>query len=207
MRLPASLRLPRHVGIQARDVFTCVDIMLQSRQNKNTRVQQTSISTYVVIQILSRVMARAPTLIPDDTKAEFIVGTQWLLPPDDNDAHTREITERMQKELDVGRADSIRSWMWIAGVGFKHIRALHHNALMRREVIVTESCDLHLIWNDTGIFVKPIPPCKLNPQIIQSAKTLSARYCLPLSLRLTDTLSQGFYIMIHIRDLWRGMKG
>ena len=136
-------------------------------------------------------MAPTPTLTLlecpralDDTEVEFVVGTHWLLPPNNNDGDTgtREITERMQQELDVGRADSIRSWMWVAGLEFKHIRALHHNALMRREVIVTESCDLHLIWNDTGIFVKPIPPCKLNFQIIQSARTLPTHYCLSLSL-------------------------
>ena len=72
------------------------------------RVQQTSYFNTLSFKVFC---PRAP----DDT--EFIVGTHWLLPPDKNDAHTREIKERMRRELDVGRADSIRSWMWVAGCG------------------------------------------------------------------------------------------
>lgn len=43
-------------------------------------------------------------------------------------------------------------------------RALHHQKLVGREIVVTEQMDMHLVWFKTRIFVKPLPRFLLDPR-------------------------------------------
>lgn len=59
-------------------------------------------------------------------------------------------------ELDVCRLNRIHKHLWIAGQE-RPARALHHQTLIGRRVIVTEDPSLHLLWIDASLFVKPLP--------------------------------------------------
>jgi hypothetical protein len=61
----------------------------------------------------------------------------------------------VRHQLDVSRLDGIAEHLWIAGrVG--NVHPLHRQHILGREVILTEQPDLHLLWLDKTIFIKPL---------------------------------------------------
>jgi hypothetical protein len=54
------------------------------------------------------------------------------------------------------RLNRIHNHLWLAGIPTP-ARPLYRQRLMRREIIVTENPDQHLVWTDTVIFVKRLP--------------------------------------------------
>lgn len=67
-----------------------------------------------------------------------------------------------QHELGVPRLNAVHSWLWIAGRPIP-ARALHHQKVMGREIVVTERMDMHLVWSKTRIFIKPLPHFLFHP--------------------------------------------
>lgn len=43
-------------------------------------------------------------------------------------------------------------------------RPLHHQRLLNREITVTERLDMHLLWGNGRIFIKPLPRFLLEPR-------------------------------------------
>ncbi|KAI9766102.1 MAG: hypothetical protein M1840_006809 [Geoglossum simile] len=79
-----------------------------------------------------------PLLIPGQTRR------QWI-----------------QNELDVQKLNRVHRHLWLAGrVG--SIRQLHAQRMLDRRIVVTERADMHLVWFDTTIFMKPLPPWLLS---------------------------------------------
>lgn len=71
--------------------------------------------------------------------------------------------EFLRSELGVDRLNAIHPWLWVAGRPMPP-RALHHQNLLGREVVVTERMDMHLIWSKARIFIKPLPRFLLEPR-------------------------------------------
>ncbi|KAI0159859.1 hypothetical protein GGR52DRAFT_582588 [Hypoxylon sp. FL1284] len=69
----------------------------------------------------------------------------------------------LEKELGVGRLNALVEWLWVAGRPMPP-RALHHQLLLGRDVVITEQMDLHLVWAPGRIFLKPLPPFLLEPR-------------------------------------------
>ncbi|KAI0193978.1 hypothetical protein EV127DRAFT_384101 [Xylaria flabelliformis] len=65
-------------------------------------------------------------------------------------------------ELLVNRINSVQDWLWICGRPMPP-RPLHHQVLVSREITVTESPELHLLWSNHRIFLKPLPSWLLDP--------------------------------------------
>ncbi|KAI0872744.1 hypothetical protein GGS24DRAFT_423579 [Hypoxylon argillaceum] len=65
-------------------------------------------------------------------------------------------------ELLVKRINAVQDWLWTCGRPMPP-RPLHYQVVIRREIIVTESSELHLIWSNNRIFVKPLPSWLLDP--------------------------------------------
>ncbi len=68
----------------------------------------------------------------------------------------------LEKELLVKSLDKIVPLLWLCGRSMPP-RTLHHQALLRRDIVVTEDMKLHLVWHKTRIFIKPIPAYLLDP--------------------------------------------
>ncbi|KAF1352875.1 hypothetical protein EJ07DRAFT_135539 [Lizonia empirigonia] len=66
-------------------------------------------------------------------------------------------------ELGVDRLNVVHPWLWVAGRPMPP-RALHHQELLGREVVVTERMDMHLVWSRTRIFIRPLPRFLLEPR-------------------------------------------
>ncbi|KAI1377215.1 hypothetical protein F4677DRAFT_415632 [Hypoxylon crocopeplum] len=80
----------------------------------------------------------------------------------------------LARELLVERLNGIQDWLWICGRPMPP-RPLHHQALIAREITITENPELHLVWSKNRIFLKPIPLYLLEPdfwsaQIINDRK-------------------------------------
>ncbi|KAJ4158524.1 uncharacterized protein LMH87_009047 [Akanthomyces muscarius] len=72
------------------------------------------------------------------------------------------VTACVEEELDLRRLTSIQGWLWMAGIPLPP-RALHHQLLLGREIIITERMDMHLVWTTGRMFLKPIPRFLLEP--------------------------------------------
>ncbi|KAK8067323.1 hypothetical protein PG997_014070 [Apiospora hydei] len=86
------------------------------------------------------------------------------------------------RELRVNRLDGVRDWLWVCGRPMPP-RPLHHQVLIGRDVTITENPELHLVWHNTRIFLKPIPAWLLDPNVW-------ARHLLPTSSSSSPSLSQ-----------------
>ena len=64
--------------------------------------------------------------------------------------------ELLRQELGVGRLDDIHNWLWLVGRPMPP-RPLHYQKAARRDAVVHEQMDLHLVWDDQRMFLKPIP--------------------------------------------------
>jgi hypothetical protein len=71
--------------------------------------------------------------------------------------------EYLRHELGVDRLNTIHPWLWTTGRPMPP-RALHHQKLLGREVVVSERMDMHLVWTKARIFIKPLPCFLLEPQ-------------------------------------------
>jgi hypothetical protein len=70
-----------------------------------------------------------------------------------------------QSDLDVSRLNSIHGWLNLCGRLMAVARPLHRQLMMNRKIIVTEQADLHLTWDDFGIFIKPLPLYLLSKRV------------------------------------------
>jgi hypothetical protein len=75
---------------------------------------------------------------------------------------TRYVAEYSQQKL-----NDIHSHLWSAG-SKDNISALHHQKVLCREVILSERSDLHLVWFDRIIYIKPLPMNFLNYNFINT---------------------------------------
>ena len=69
----------------------------------------------------------------------------------------------LDRSLNQSRIHKIFNHLWFAGA-LGNFRPLHEQYMFRREIIVCEEANLHLIWFDDQIYIKPLPPCLLNHQ-------------------------------------------
>jgi len=59
-------------------------------------------------------------------------------------------------ELGVKRINNIEKYLWLAGRPMPP-RPLHYQVAAKRDVVVSERMDMHLLWERNCIYLKPIP--------------------------------------------------
>ncbi|KAF2156900.1 hypothetical protein K461DRAFT_263872 [Myriangium duriaei CBS 260.36] len=59
-------------------------------------------------------------------------------------------------DLDVSRLNKIHHRLHLVGQ-LVPARPLHHQLLLRREIVITQKMDMHLLWEKGRIFLKPLP--------------------------------------------------
>lgn len=70
--------------------------------------------------------------------------------------------EYLQQELDFSRLHNIHDHLWLAGLPAVGARPLHRQLMIGRQIILTEQADLHLVWQDSRIYLKPMPEFLLD---------------------------------------------
>ncbi|KAK5110755.1 hypothetical protein LTR62_005632 [Meristemomyces frigidus] len=95
-----------------------------------------------------------------------ILPAVWRTPKgnlESSDIGSPSLPALLQQELLVDRLEAIIGDLWIAGRPVPP-RPLHHHALLKRTIHVTERMDLHLVWHKDRIFIKPMPRFLLDPR-------------------------------------------
>ncbi|KAI1266476.1 hypothetical protein F5Y18DRAFT_359162 [Xylariaceae sp. FL1019] len=65
-------------------------------------------------------------------------------------------------ELLVKRLNAVQDWLWICGRPMPP-RPLHHQVVISRDITITENPELHLVWSNNRIFLKPLPSWIFDP--------------------------------------------
>lgn len=81
-----------------------------------------------------------------------------------NSEDPENLAKYLRRELDLSRLDDIHRHLWLAGRSSVGARALHRQLMIGRVIIITEQADLHLVWQDSRIYIKPMPEFLLNSQ-------------------------------------------
>jgi hypothetical protein len=74
---------------------------------------------------------------------------------------------RYAVEFSQQKLNDIHSHLWSAG-SKRNISALHHQKVLCREIVLSERSDLHLVWFDYIIYIKPLPISFLNHNFIDA---------------------------------------
>ncbi|KAI0869824.1 hypothetical protein GGS24DRAFT_477556 [Hypoxylon argillaceum] len=101
---------------------------------------------------------------PDKAKLSSLLPASYLTKNDDLAPPNLDELKHIEQELGVGRLGQppIPTWLWIAGRPVPP-RALHHQLVLGREIMIVEQMDLHLVWTSGRMFLKPIPRYLLEP--------------------------------------------
>ncbi|KAM0803688.1 hypothetical protein BDR22DRAFT_839613 [Usnea florida] len=70
----------------------------------------------------------------------------------------------LKSDLDVDGLNKIHKHLWFAGLP-RCARPLHYQLMIGRKIVITERADLHLLWGDGGLFLKPLPDYLLSYNI------------------------------------------
>ena len=70
-------------------------------------------------------------------------------------------------ELDVSRLNKIHEHLWLAGRPMS-ARPLHRQVMLDRQIVVTEQADLHLVWQESRLFLKPLPEFLMDHSVWQN---------------------------------------
>lgn len=85
-------------------------------------------------------------------------------------------TNFLKKELGVKRLNDIHPWLWMVGRPMPP-RPLYYHKAIGRQIVVHEQMDLHLVWDEQRIFLKPIPPYLFEENFWQDV--LGCQECAP----------------------------
>jgi hypothetical protein len=118
----------------------------------------------------------------------------------------------VKNELDVSRLEEIKDRLWLAG-RLRNIRPLHRQQLLGRKILVTEQADLHLLWQDDKIFIKPLPTWLLDRDFLRkhdpagsmlpAALGFLNSYVLLISYEIDFILAQELHLLPPAVD-WKG---
>jgi hypothetical protein len=122
-------------------------------------------------------------------------------------ARTHYVAEYSQQKL-----NDIHSHLWSAG-SKDNINALHHQKVLCREVILSERFDLHLVWFEHIIYIKPLPMSFLNynftktvilPNAILYGNVLGFLYSYIMLVQYSSDLSIAHELgLINTRVKWK----
>ncbi|KXJ90255.1 hypothetical protein Micbo1qcDRAFT_196391 [Microdochium bolleyi] len=87
--------------------------------------------------------------------ASFRTRTDELVVPEPN-------FDFLEQELLVRKLNAVQDWLWACGRPMPP-RPLHHQLVIRRDIVVTESPELHLLWGNGRLYLKPLPRWLLDP--------------------------------------------
>lgn len=118
-------------------------------------------------------------------------------------------------EFSQQKLNDIHSHLWSAGKK-DNINALHHQKVLCREVVLSERSDLHLVWFDRIIYVKPLPICLLDHNFIDAivlpdadlySNIFGFLYSYTMLIQHTSDLSLAHELgLIHKKIEWKSWK-
>ena len=83
-------------------------------------------------------------------------------------AKEEDLQTYLEGDLDVDGLTKIHKHLWFAGLP-QCARPLHHQLMIDRKITITERADLHLLWHDDCLYLKPLPDYLLSYGIWEAA--------------------------------------
>ena len=78
-----------------------------------------------------------------------------------NSAQEADLRAYLKGDLDVNALNKVHKHLWFAGLP-RCARPLHHQLVIGRKIMITERADLHLLWRDDRLYLKPLPDYLLS---------------------------------------------
>ncbi|KAI6381343.1 hypothetical protein MCOR25_001274 [Pyricularia grisea] len=75
---------------------------------------------------------------------------------------SKSVLECIDTETDLERLDKVHQHLWLTGRPMPP-RPLHYQRSVGREIVISERMDMHLVWGDGRIYIKPLPRFFLEP--------------------------------------------
>ncbi|RDW67568.1 subtilisin-like serine protease [Coleophoma cylindrospora] len=85
----------------------------------------------------------------------------------------KNIKSFLKTELSLGHLDGMQKHLWFAGARHRATQ-LHFQIAIGREIVISDRMDLHLLWDNRRVFLKPIPRFLLDPAFWKSNLTCPA---------------------------------
>ena len=79
-------------------------------------------------------------------------------------AEKEDLRSYLRDDLNVDSLNKVHKHLWLAGLP-QCARPLHHQLMIGRNIVITERADLHLLWRDDRLFLKPLPDYLLSYNI------------------------------------------
>jgi hypothetical protein len=77
--------------------------------------------------------------------------------------NSTKLGDFLESELCSADLEKMAPYLWMmSSQSSANIRPLHHQKLLGREIIITETPKLHLVWHYDRIFIKPLPKYLLS---------------------------------------------
>jgi hypothetical protein len=82
--------------------------------------------------------------------------------------HRPTVLRTIYQELSTPILEELYPHLWMVGRRFySNIDPLHRQAIKGRKLLLSEDAQLHLLWQDDMIYIKPVPTWLLNYQVWQ----------------------------------------
>ena len=121
-------------------------------------------------ELFSTTATSSAALSPSSTSSNARVG-KLILPVIHQDQHhafrlidpTKEedLQRYIRDDLNVDSLNKVHKHLWLAGLP-QCARPLHHQLMIDRKIMITERADLHLLWRDNRLYLKPLPDYLFN---------------------------------------------
>ncbi len=76
-------------------------------------------------------------------------------------APPQDLQSYLRDDLSVDSLNKVHKHLWFAGLP-RCARSLHHQLMIDRMVMITERADLHLLWKNDRLYLKPLPDYLLS---------------------------------------------
>lgn len=70
----------------------------------------------------------------------------------------------LRNELEVDRLNGIHQWLWLVGRP-RPPRPLYYQRAVGRKIVLHEQADVHCVWDERRVFLKPVPRWLLERQV------------------------------------------
>ncbi|RFU74218.1 hypothetical protein TARUN_8027 [Trichoderma arundinaceum] len=106
-----------------------------------------------------------------------------------------EIYEHLARELETPLLDELYEKLWLVGRrAGHHIDALHAQKVKGRTIIPVEDPRLHLIWDHSKVYIKPIPILLLNHEVWETCLSpVRPRSCEQNSVASFESATMAFH--------------
>ena len=93
----------------------------------------------------------------DDAQCETLPGQPRI------SLGSNSLCQQLEKEFLTPDLDALAPHLWlVATQSSSHISPLHEQIVKGREIVLTENPELHLVWVDGRVFIKPVPRYMLS---------------------------------------------